>query len=375
MVDTYRDELAAAHRRIEQLETVLGIREKPPRPPRRKLIWPAMGAVLLWLAAGGIFFVGCVGVGIASLFDSKSPETYAPSTAPKANVDPPAKHIWASWYPQSGVLPAVTDVDDDGVEDIVGLFWRAGKDDQPLYAAAIDGKTFGVKWSAGPYPAQWNGTRTHLVVVGRNVVVTDSQDGVHVLALADGSEVAHRNVEGGIVEACARPNNDGVLVRTGNDALWARLEVPTGELRERYEGGTAYCPFRDRGLTGDVFVTTTANDTIVARERGKPKTALWTSPAVLEGDAVHYGGYENEVRGSTLVTTYQLKNGSRRIVARDVRTGREKWHAAVPHSAEGSYMSSWGIEDHFVFVVINQTLHVFDVTTGEYIRGIDASTT
>ena len=345
-----------------------------PRPRRRRRRWFPLGA--LGLAMGGVLFTSCLGaaaLGTCAGRSSSAPVAMAPAAIALPSSPPPKKDLHASWYPQTGVLPAVVDVDGDGTKDLVGLFWRVGQDEAPLHAAAIDGNTFDVKWTAGPYPAQWQGTRTHLAVVGTKVLVTDSQDHARVLMLSTGEVVLSELIEGGLTVACAMDGDDGhALVQLGRDPKGLRIfDMDSGATWVSDAGKLASCnDHRPRLADGDLRIE--AGTTLVARDK---KRELWRGPVAAEGDVMHYGAAQHDLEDGTLVSLYQIKSGPFRLVARDARTGRETWRALVPRTSHGSYVSAFGVEDPFVLVVVNQTLHVFDARTGVHVRAIDATTT
>lgn len=411
----YRDDLGAAHRRIALLEEQLGMRA-PALPARRTGI-----PLVAWLiAASGItLFVGVFGA-VTGLFGLGRPARVEPGPLPAAVVAETAPpRLQASWYTQVGVLPTLVDVDGDGTKDLVGLFWRSGQDATPLYAAAVDGKTFHVKWSAGPYPSQWSSTRSHLAVVGNKVVVTDSHGMLHVLELASGHELAEQNVEGGVTEVCARGDGSARAIVRGVNGTTAESRLfdvdtttfaplPEGvSCQPRYEvcapskpGGPSCfvygaVPRAPKGATSSssFYVARTLREGTLAVALGtKPATAnagreeafavgfsanagvsTWRQPLVVEGDEMHLGAAQSELRGNTFVTFYPTKAGPFRLVARHPASGAIQWSELVPGSHEGSYAAAFGIESDRVLVVMNQTLHVFDAATGAHLAALDAA--
>jgi outer membrane protein assembly factor BamB len=104
------------------------------------------------------------------------------------------------------------------------------------------------------------------------------------------------------------------------------------------------------------------------------RKAAWRTRLLPEGDEVHYGVTQSELRDGRLTAFYQTKKGPFRLVSRDALTGALLWSATVPRSDEGSYAAAFGVEDGRVLVVMNQTVHIFDAATGEYLKGLDAST-
>jgi hypothetical protein len=409
----YRNDLDAAHRRIALLEEALGIR--PRRPPARG--HRALVGSLIALTGMG-FFVAVAGVVTGRCGPSKYRAQEPVITTPVA-LPAEAPHLGASWYTQASTLPTMVDVDGDGTRDLVGLFWKSNQDETPLYAAAIDGKTFAVKWSAGPYKSQWASTRTHFAVVGRRMVLTDSRDRILTLDLATGAEVGVSSLAGGARETC--PFTDGpsrVLIMPAlpsaaqpNRVLDVERNafvplVGPPSCRDRYEscadatdarpcqqwGGWVGAP-KEALTSSSFYVTHTLQDGALAVAIGNPgtspsghdepravafmkgaKTAAWKGSLLIDGDEVHYGGAQSELRDGNLVTFYQANSGPFKLVSRSGLNGTQRWTAVIPDSAEGSYAAAFGVDGNRVLVVMNHTVHVYDAETGEHLAGLDATT-
>jgi hypothetical protein len=409
----YRDDLAAAHRRIALLEEALGQRP-PPMPVRRR---PILAIVIGVLVLG---FYLCVFGALSGRW------MFARPVPPPVPVEPsPAtpQRLYASWYTQSGVLPTMVDVDGDGTKDIVGLFWRSGEDATALHVAAVNGKTFALAWTAGPFASQWSSTRTHLAVAGNKVVVTDSQDWLHVLELGTGKELTNQRLEGGVLRVCAAGNGNGrFLVQTSAAegspsgardeerifdadtssfaaappglACAVRYDTCSAEKKGRpcFHYGAAPSAPKDAVTTPSFYVSRTVEDGTTAITVGSAaagsgraapqligftkgaRKAAWRTPLLPEGDEVHYGVTQSELRDGRLTAFYQTKKGPFRLVSRDALSGALLWSATVPRSDEGSYAAAFGVEDGRVLVVMNETVHIFDAATGEYLKGLDSST-
>jgi hypothetical protein len=409
----YRNDLEAAHRRIALLEEALGIRPRRP-PPRgsRQLV-----GLLIALTGVG-FFIAVFGAVTGRCAPSKY-RAQEPVSAVSADTSLQPAKLGASWYTQAATLPTMVDVDGDGTKDLVGLFWKSNQDETPLYAAAIDGKTFALKWSAGPYRSQWASTRTHFAVVGRKMVVTDTRDRVITLDLATGAELAFDEIVGGANDACAF--NDGtprVLLRGAmpqveqrdrvldveRDAFLPLVGHPT--CAARYEscsdvkdarpcqqwGALAGAP-KEAVTSSSFYVTHTLQDGKLAVSLGNPttaptghdepravafvkgsKTIAWKGSLLVDGDEIHYGSAQSELRDGNLVTFYQAKSGPFRLVSRSALTGAQRWAGTIPDSAEGSYAAAFGIDGNRVLVVMNHTVHVYDSETGEHLAALDATT-
>jgi hypothetical protein len=399
----YRDDLEAAHRRIAQLEEVLAVRGDI-APPRRSPVL-RVGCFV------AIACFPCVGA-IAGLWGLVKPERTKAGT-PAAVPAEPRLHV--SWYTQPGVLPTMVDVDGDGAKDYVGLFWRAGHDEAPLYAAAVDGKTFTMKWSAGPFPRPWDTTLTHLTVVGDKVVVSvgDRDENVRVLELRTGNEHVSMRVPGAFIEMCPL---DHVTARAvvrwsllgeeyrgvfdaDNSTLKAQPGVACGARYGACTGKDAGPPcFQDGAIpnapreakrSSSFHVKRTLMDGDLAIAIGTPRTgpngreppqavafvlgsatALWTASLLASGDE-HFGDVQTELRGGKLVSFYQSQGGPFRLVSRDARTARLAWSSDIAGDL-GSNAAAFGVEGDRVLVVMNETVHVFDAVTGVHLAGLDA---
>ena len=409
----YRNDLDAAHRRIALLEEALGIRPRrsPPRAQRA-----LVGSLIAVTGVG--FFVAVAGIVTGrcgpSKYRAQEPATAVPVVAA---TEPP--RLGASWYTQAASLPTMVDVDGDGTKDLVGLFWKSNQDETPLYAAAIDGKTFAVKWSAGPYKSQWASTRTHFAVVGRRMVVTDSRDRIITLDLATGAEVAVAELAGGARDTCSFTDGTSrVLLRpalpsvaqpdrvldvernlfvplVGHPSCTARYEscADATDARPCQQWGVFAGAPKDAQTSPSFYVTHTLQDGALAVSIGNPgtaptghdepravafmkgtKTVAWKGSLLVEGDEVHYGGAQSELRDGNLVTFYQANSGPFKLVSRSGLTGKQRWTATIPDSAEGSYAAAFGVDGNRVLVVMNHTVHVYDAETGEHLAGLDATT-
>jgi hypothetical protein len=409
----YRDELAAAHARIIQLEEELGRRPKPFKPTRAP--W-----VIVALAALGV--VGsCATVARSVLRRGERVETARVVAAPTDTAAPAPHRIYASWYPASRVTPEVVDVNGDGDPELVGLFWRAGDDAQALYAAAFSVKSRALVWSAGPFPSQWSSTRTHFAVVGDRMVVTDSQDNVRVLDLRTGDAIKTQTLVGGATVACVLPGAKGRALLRERSYLAdsegpAAIDVATGAIEEAPQG--ARCPYRaepacdEKGAraaatAGDAPCVSSGevkgpkpktpkatawgtysigdHDVAIGRigdgvrsvpfawgwERGK-KAASWEARLTVDGEAPHYGSPETLIRERKLFTLYQNRAGKLIVTAHDVAAGGQVWSHALEGTAEGSHVSAFDVKGGYALVAVNQTVHVLDAGNGTYLFALDA---
>ena len=103
----------------------------------------------------------------------------------------------------------------------------------------------------------------------------------------------------------------------------------------------------------------------------KTKKILWESRLVPEGDSPDHRRMTglaplSILADGRLLFLYQSSEeaGPYRLVGRSAKTGERLYRVDVPKSAEGSFMSSLSVDGSDVFVIMNQTLHVFDARTG-----------
>jgi len=419
----YRDELRAAHERIAQLEGRNPPREAPNRTPA------IVVAALLALVAVG----GTISLALAR-FRSAPPPVVEVSPAPAFEPTAIPVVLGMTWYPQALVAPVFVDIDalgEDPKKEIIGLAWDSRNDETALNVVAFDRDTFAVRWHAGPYPGQWSSDFVHLVVVANRVVVTDSRSNVHLLDLRTGKDAMPAiHLPGGPEYLCeVRDGSPRVLLnpRTGADTTRA-LDVTTGVIttapkslecglmhnRDRscapgLGAGIAAVPCElpsDKGLDAraskrpgmkgfwSTHVLAAQEERVVlgyvdgdnpggsgGRALGidpKTRAILWSTPLMPESDKPN----TRRVRGLAPLTVldegrllhlYQSAEGigAYWLVGRDAKTGQLLYRVNVPKSAEASFMSSLSIDGDQAFVIMNQTLHVFDVGTGAVKKSLD----
>jgi hypothetical protein len=405
----YRDELESAHQRIAQLEEAL--RGRPLPPPRSASPLIVAGMVM------GVVMTCVIGAGLSLLIAMRGSER--PEEPPIVEPTPVAavpQRLYASWYPQYDVAPTVVDVDGDGQKDLVGLFWK-GSEDHALWAAALDGKTFALKWAAGPFPSQWASDHTHLVVSGDSVVISDTQNHVRVLSLAKGEVKQDVVAEHGVNALCVdgdkivaeldlplTPGSTeprGRIVDVKQGMLTTAVALPATCGRGRYDSCDPQKPEpgcqqwgRPTGMPRDASApkldiarayfdgatrvaigeTPAQGEYLVGFTQGA-KAIAWKQPVVVEGDAIHFGGVHYALHGGRMFGLYQTTQGPYRLVVRDAATGELVASPAVPNTHEGSHLTTFRVTDDYVFVVTGQTVHVFDPKTGAYLQGLDNSTT
>ncbi len=410
--DEYRNALESSQQRIAALERKLQD-ARWQRPPEAKGT-PLWVGLLAALGGGGVFLflLGALAVAVLSAGAARDPDG-EPFLEPPPPTAPKPPRIGASWYTGSNDGPRVlVDVDGDGDKDIVGLFWRA-PEDRSLYVAAVDRDTLEPIWAAGPYPSQWAGPHTHLVVTAKHVLVSDSRETLHVLDVKTGNTVHDLAFAGGARAACqlattpalirldrAHPQSsaDGYLV-LDPAAGTLRVERDLSQLVcagarphcKQAAAGQA-CGDEDRGAsarskvphfraylstkTGTVRFTEgvapavdgprDADWLMVSDARGK--TLLWTAPAVLEGDTLHIASrVRSEVTAKLVLSFYQRSVGDFRMVARSTATGELLWSQSVADTKEGSYAELF-LQDGVLLVHADQHMHSYDLESGSELQ-------
>jgi outer membrane protein assembly factor BamB len=392
----YRDELEAAHRRIAQLEeeqrraTGHTPAARVRRPSRARI---ALGVVIVASMLGAFFMLFARTHGVAS-----APVELRPASTTAAHG-----YFSAQWYPQSHVAPILADLNADGVDDIVGLYWSSGHEPQALHVVAVDGATFRAMWHTGPYPSQWSSERTHLVRAGERLLLTDTQSNAHVIDLRTGYELTRYALPDAPLGACASAGT-GVRLRLDRpDAPWtwqsldlesgARYEAPkTGRCVN--DGEPEWCPDTKEQpcLVGDPPIAGTpytfgsgqafGNDCVAVLQGANDLLALggwqakdnklrWTQPAELPLDVIHYPRQPQiDLRDGLVTVVYPTKAGAFRLFARNATTGALIWSVVVPDTAEGTTLMAMRVRDGRAYVVADSRVHVFDAATGKLLHTI-----
>jgi outer membrane protein assembly factor BamB len=414
MREEYRDELAAAHRRIDGLQNELAderavnaslkqemkaLRDAAPSKPKSAGSTFGLGVVT---TLGGLMVFGAVTAivarGTSHGRDVVSPPPFA---------TPYVEHTQVSYYPQGGAGPRVVDVNGDGTEDVVWLFWDAHHEKTAVHVVALDGKDFSVLWASPGYPSQWYSERTHLIVKDRFVVMSDSKGGVHALDLDTGHERGTFNFEGGAFRLCGADNLPNVVlmnregegeshafdVSTGHLAMTQTMPVcadepPSCEMSARREGVCMGRHFDIRPKTKDVsgFLTLETNDAyLLEAHRANPREAwavagnrksgeiAWEKRVAEDADVEHFGvdQWAMDANGSSLTVGYQLVSGEIKVVTRSTRDGSLLWSRVMPDTTEGSRLQSLVATNDRVYVVTNQRLHVLARKDGEPVHDVE----
>ncbi len=391
----YRDELSAAQERIASLERENGLLRAGVDPGKTSFPW---AWVLLPLLVVTSFSVAAFAIVRARTQAPPAPSDSLPIVEP---TYPVTHNMYFYTGGDSG--PTVLDVDGDGRKEIVSLLW-GGSSDKSLYVAALDRETFAEKWVAGPYASQWNGDHTHLVLTGKHAVLSDSRATLHVLDLADGKEVQSTLFLAGARFACATSDGQRVKVAPDLGGESARvLDPETGALGPLPKGEGADCWTKtcdekhpkDGCLSYDPragqksklkgFSSYTAQLAGPVRlapgtveRKGEPGYAsllavdkktgafAWETPELVDGDKLHLAGrIDRKTTAELVISFYQRVEGDFRIVARKTSDGSEAFRLTLSQAVEGSYVGSLDVQDGELFVFVDHTLHVVDLTSGQ----------
>ncbi len=400
--EDYRNALGAAQRRIEVLANDLQVaRAAMPAPPRGTPTWVAVLATIGTLGVGLVGLAGGAAL-LATIGPAFSDDT--PCQEPREPAVPQPAVLGASWYTGGNEGPLLeVDVDGDGDKDIVSLFWRA-PEDASLFVAAVDRDTLQPIWTAGPYPSQWSGPHTHLVIAGDHVMISDSREQLHVLDVKTGNTVHDLAFPGGAQSACrlaAAPTlirldhnysevevldpAAGTLRKEVRDTKLAcadeqtdckhaqphqpcHVDDPGAVARSKVKGFSAY----GSTLLDDVLFT---QGSLVSADRfrseawlmssdAKTKKLNWVSRAALDGDTVHIAGrVSTELTAHVVVTFYQRSTGDFRMVGRATETGQLLWGQIVSGTAEGSFAQLF-VQGGELFVNADHRMHLYDLESG-----------
>jgi hypothetical protein len=384
------DELRAAFVRIRELEARLAERGA------------STGAAWLLAAVAAILLVAGIGGGFGWVWFKKVRTRSAPVAAAAA-----ADTIHATWYPRA---PSFADIDGDGVSEIVGLAWENGHDAAPLHVVALDRKTYKMRWHAGPYPSQYASPLTHLVMVDARAVLIDSQGAIRVIDATNGREATKLTFPRGPVQEVCRVNDGSEKLLLNDGKNWYDTQVQLLDLTTGMIGpnaSSAACGFGHedapcdstaskpcvassnsgvvtpkRGIaiavSGDVLAhgddrLTVTNNTVADECRAtgvawstRTRAKSWEQPLMAPGDTPHkHSGCGVTAMGNgRVVHVYQTSGGPFRLVARAASSGAVLFANDLPDSGEGTLVSSVSLDGEEVFVVMNQSLRVFNAASG-----------
>ncbi len=338
---------------------------------------------------------------------ARGPGAPVPPPAPPSRAPaPPAAPASLSWYPSSGPTPLLFDLNDDGVDDMIGLRWNALAAERPLAVSAVDGATFRALWQTPFVEAQWGDRRLQIARSGASVFVSDSAGFVHTYDLGSGRErAAPVAAPADGFEFCAAPEGPArIWVQGGGpafelgrlvDAEGAAVETkrPAWCVGRGYGSPTPPC---EKGATGvcrsqrharpkapgflglasfedgDVGVTYGR-----LADRGEPGrhylagfdprggALRWERPLAPPDEALHHDSRTHVVAaGGRLFATSRRADGAWALRAYDGLTGAELWSKRLEGSAHGNDVAQTSASEARLYVTIDGALKVFDARSG-----------
>lgn len=353
----------------------------------------------LWTSTALSAAAALVAVGILLGLPSAptSPPYEVPMAVPAAAAPPPERCSGHSWYNARG--PIVVDVNDDGVDDIVGLRWNSAVEDRALAVAAVDGASFRELWCNREIPSQWGSVHTRLVHSGEYVYLTDSEGLLRVYRLSDGDEVMRPMTAPDMFERCA--SSDG--------GLWYRSDYQTPDGWEILPDGTRRLAARPASCGADrpmlrALCQTGAEATkqgwmaVPTRQadadrvflyeppvRGEPGDglpellafsdetceALWRAPIPFASDPLHRDPQMRILSHRDVIYSYyQLRDGTWRLGARDGADGGALWAREPLRTDLGSSFHSLTATEDRLYVGLEWRLDVHDARTGEVLGSV-----
>jgi outer membrane protein assembly factor BamB len=284
-------------------------------------------------------------------------------------------------------------LDDDGVEDFVGLYRIFDGKEQTLHIGGFDGKTFQRRWAAGPFGTLSEGvTATHGAVVGRRALLTDFRSRVHLFEIATGKEVATLTLTDRARRLCPRPDRGTVWIQVADhenvvvDVAAGTASPATGpapcvgdfanttcaHARAACEKATAHAP----GTRGDWTLGSGPLAVTIGRKSPGTATAMafaaggkgWVATIPPDPDVaahVPFDGPGADLAGGLLVTAYQLTSRRAHLVAFDAKSGERRWDSEIPRSDSGSGPAGITATEQRVYVPHWTWLDIFDLKTGK----------
>lgn len=320
-----------------------------------------------------------------------------PRDVPERTAAATATEQSLGWYPQDA--PILTDINGDGVDDIIGLRWDWSQDAAPLVLVANDGKTFARLWQTVGYPAQWASSRTRLGLVGQHLFMSDSEGQLRVFDVKRGTLGSAREWKRVYQMCTPKTGPDRVWVQAEGDDYekgwlvavdlstttakrpdWCNRALPRcgSAENERCEPKPAP-PFvaHERSFVA-LSQTSKFGVAVVSRAPGgreadtvigyDPRTLAkrWERPLALGDEPLHASpSIAHQQERSVLYVKYQLKNGNWLFGARDLDTGDLLWRQNPPNAAVGSHVPSMLVKSSRIYVQVDTKLEVIDGASGE----------
>jgi hypothetical protein len=405
----YRDELEAAQRRIATLESELAERGRATAGSRRPVVIGLVLAAILLLAVLGAVF--------ASAFRGSTHPARAMPVVVEQRPGPARTGRDVQWIPLFWNGPVTVDVDGDGVDDIVGLFWDDARPDHGAYVVAVSGLGHGfVLWGRGPFVSVRDPRHMWLTQAGDTVVFVDGAGTIRAFSARDGGSRGEWTDDLPVQEVCPLPGGSRVYLQSvafnhgrmldlekatltpadKQDATYgchgrddvpacADLSAPRAICHPRTAmlGKTlkqAYESFED-GPAGEVVTvgwTPTDNNApyfgVGAHRPGTGGGAsagayevAWEKRLSMPEEAGRERNFRYAFAKGRLLLAYQTPLGPYRVVARDARTGEVAWNHVLGGTAEGSTLESIKGAGSRVYVVVDGRVVVFDAERGDVV--------
>jgi outer membrane protein assembly factor BamB len=293
---------------------------------------------------------------------------------------------WSGGF-QPSVFPAR--IDDDAVEDFVGLYDVFGGGPR---VGGFDGRTLQRRWASAPLGTADEGTSsTHVGVAGGRVLVTDRRAQAHVLDLRTGQEVAVVKLSDRAEQVCARPDGAEFWIGVA-DGHNVTVSVSTAQVAPTTK--PAPCPesFPDqvcayarapcRASTADApgakgrWTLGTGKGAVTLGNRS-PGTAVpmafaaggkgWLRPLLDDPALMDSGGTSADLAGGLFVAAYSALSHGYRLMALDAATGERRWDVAIPCGGEGNGPRGITATETRVYVPHWTWLDVFELSTGKHV--------
>lgn len=424
MTNAYRnpDDLAAAQRRVAELEAEIAA-IPPPQKPRSLIIMAVISSCLAiaTIVASSILVFWIRGRDKAARDKANAEAAAAASPTTTTSATPPPKpttRVYTQPYLPASRSPIYRDINDDGISDIIMLLWEGAAPDatSKLRVAAINGKNMDVIWEAGPWRATWAADTVTITEAGSYIVVTDTDGRVHSLDRVTGKKSHEWTLAESLTSqfhVCADP--DG----RANVAVFPSLtrvhEYDLGDKKElrsdaqRFKTLQAWCsrryherPSCSEGHRDQPCVRTNvpssssrsmrpshsyeddARDLLVtfgrATSNGAPyfvsqtrnNEALWEG-AVVDGVSVAEDApLRMQYDEGRVFALYQNKRGRLHLAGRDARSGSPLFTKTIDVSDTSTHDLDV-IDGLQVIVRLPSSLRVYDVT-GQEKRTIDKVT-
>ncbi len=320
------------------------------------------------------------------------------STGGSLMSDPLVAHT-AAWHASDDRTPIPVRLS-TGDGFVTGLRHAPGQDDT-LYFAVVDATSLKEVWRTAPlgkYMSAYQGS--HVTVVGKNVVYTDSKNRIHALDLATGRELRTGTFSDRAQHVC--PVSDTTVYVDTADQKPVIFDVGTGQTtpadkkadapascgidRHDYEAMPKVPGIQMRGVAPVSAAQSIAwgyksPGTPVTSVFGfdpKTKAVKWQSPLAGAGQnaADHQSMDSWAFAGNRFYATYKVQdtNDENRIVAFDAASGARLWDVGLRGIFAVDSVYGMGATASFVFVHRMSIIDVLDANTGKQ-RGTYLETT